>query len=214
MMHREDKYTEEAYLKNVSSRELTNGMDKDPIYKLRLQCLSRGATGILGMARAFRIMDHEGNRKLNLKQFKKGIKHAGIDVTDPEVNELFQRFDADGNGTIDMSEFLLKLRPPLNNSRMDSIEKAFSKMDVNKDGHITVADFEKVYSVDDNPKYQSGDMTKKEILTTFLHNFDVGSPNPDGIITKEEFVNYYASISASIDNDTYFDLVIRQAYNL
>jgi len=50
-MHNMDEYTKEAELKNHAKRELANGRVKDPMDKLRLQCFSRGATGILGLAR-------------------------------------------------------------------------------------------------------------------------------------------------------------------
>lgn len=30
------------------------------------------------------------------------------------------------------------------------------------------------------------------------------SDKPDGIVTLDEFVEYYANVSASIDNDAYF----------
>lgn len=213
-MQRENAYTKEATLQNLAKRELANGVEKDPIYKLRLQCFTRGATGILGLSRAFRVMDSDGSKTLNKEEFKTGIKDMGLDLKETEIDNMFNTFDADSNGSINVNEFLVKLRPPMNISRLNIIDKAFKKMDRNGDNQITVADLKNVYSVRDHPKYLSGEMTEKEILTNFLKNFEAGAPNPDGIVTEEEFVNYYATVSASIDNDAYFDLVMRRAYKL
>lgn len=36
----------------------------------------------------------------------------------------------------------------------------------------------------------------------------------DGIVTFDEFVDYYKDISASIDNDDYFELMIWNAWHI
>jgi len=36
----------------------------------------------------------------------------------------------------------------------------------------------------------------------------------DGIVTIEEFEDYYKDMSASIDNDDYFELMIRNAWHI
>jgi hypothetical protein len=45
------------------------------------------------------------------------------------------------------------------------------------------------------------------------HNIQTGD-RPDGRITLDEFIEYYTNISASIDNDEYFALMMNNSWNL
>ncbi len=38
--------------------------------------------------------------------------------------------------------------------------------------------------------------------------------NKDGKVTPAEFINYYSNVSSSIDNDDYFELMIRNAWHI
>ena len=52
-----------------------------------------------------------------------------------------------------------------------------------------------------------------EVLTEFLENFEVGG-QVDGKVTMSEFENYYQRISASIGDDDYFELMMRNAWHI
>jgi hypothetical protein len=81
-----------------------------PIERLRKQLFERGSNGISGLSRKFKSMDDDGSRSLSISEFKKAILEHGLDFTGPEIVELFNSFDRDKSGTIDMDEFLVRVR--------------------------------------------------------------------------------------------------------
>jgi Ca2+-binding EF-hand superfamily protein len=185
----------------------------DPIELLRASCLSHGANGIKGLGRLFKIMDDDGNRTLDMPEFKKGIRDHGLNFDAHTIQEMFNAFDTDGTGTLDFDEFLIALRPPMSNARKSLIHQAFVKLDKVSDGKITVDDLKGVYNVKKHPKFLSGEWNEDQCLREFLDSFDTHG-HKDGEVTEDEFVNYYAGVSASIDNDAYFDLMMRNAWKL
>lgn len=183
-----------------------------PIEKLREVCLKRGVNGIRMIGRMFKTYDDNGSRMLDREELKNGLQEYGLSMSKDELDQLFTHFDKDGSGSISFDEFLVALRPPMSNSRVELIGKAFAKMDATGDGVITIEDLKKHYDVSQHPKYKTGEWAKDKVLQEFLNNFQGDST--DSEVTKEEFLNYYAGVSASIDQDVYFDYMMRQAWKL
>lgn len=60
----------------------------------------------------------------------------------------------------------------------------------------------------------AGSRTEVEVLQSFLAGFD-GSLGPkSGIVTQEKFHAYYSAVSASVDDDEYFELILRNTWHL
>jgi len=111
------------------------------IDQMRESCLSRGCGGIKLLSVIFRHMDKDFSKRLSRKEFKQGVVAFGMtELSEKDLELLFQCFDKDENDTIDFDEFFRRLRPSLKQSRESTVNEAFDKMDVNKDGVIKVDD--------------------------------------------------------------------------
>lgn len=63
-----------------------------------------------------------------------------------------------------------------------------------------------------HPKFKTGEMSKNDILSEFMAQWD--TDRRDNKVTLDEFIDYYKDVSASVDEDDYFELVIRNAWHL
>ena len=80
------------------------------LQQLKSAVRARGATGIIGMGRAFRIIDDDGSKSVSLSEFKKAMSEYRMSLTDQQLNQIFNYFDKDKNGTLSYDEFIQALR--------------------------------------------------------------------------------------------------------
>ena len=94
----------------------------------------------------------------------------------------------------------------MSKARVTLIRKAFTKLDKTGDGEVTPEDLKDTFDPTHHPKYKNGEWEAEQVFKEFLKVFETPG-DADGVVTWEEFLNYYSGVSASIDGDAYFDLV-------
>jgi uncharacterized tellurite resistance protein B-like protein len=127
-----------------------------PLQQLKAALKERGATGIIGLGRLFRIMDDDGNKSLNVNEFKKAMSEFNLHLNDDEIKQLFDYFDKDRNGTIDYEEFIQSLRGDLSARRKNLINMAFDVVDKDGNGVLEPDDLIGVYDTSKHPDVLSG----------------------------------------------------------
>jgi len=180
---------------------------------LKVELCKRGAKGLSGLARKFRIIDDDNSKSLDAEEFAKAMNECAVMLTKDQLLQLFNWFDTDGNGSIGYEEFLEGVRGEMNDVRRGLVMLAFDVMDKDGNGFLEPDDVVSSYNAKKHPEVLAGKKTENEVLTEFLDTFDVGGEK-DGKVTKNEFCNYYKNISASIDRDDYFELMIRNAWHI
>ena len=149
---------------------------------------------------------------MDVDDFRWGFIDFGISVTKEEAAQVLEYFDRDKNGTVSYDEFLRFLKGDLNATRKAWIRKAYDKLDVNKDGQVKLDDIAQIYDASQHPEVIQGRKTPDEIFREFMTQWD--TQNQDGIVTFDEFCDYYSGVSCSIDSDDYFGVMMTNAWKL
>ena len=166
-------------------------------------------------------MDDDGSGALDNAEFAKALKSYRISSDPLEINAIFDHFDPDDNGQIDYDEFLREIMGPMNARRIALVRKAFAVIDQDKSGILDISDIRHRYNAKKHPDVMSGKQTEEDILYEFLDTFEAAysikhgdSKSRDKSVNMEEWIEYYNNISASIDNDDYFELMMNNTWNL
>ena len=210
--------------KNATMKYNVNKIE-DILVHLRSILIQRGYTGLMSMRRTFMLSDENSSKKISFDDFEKLFKVYRYDLSETEINNLFNYFDNEGNGYIKYNEFIKELCGNLNQFRKNILKQVFNKLDKNEKGYITVGTIRHEYNPKGNPLVRQGKRGEDEILAEFL---DVLEYHFNLLIEKNEeeldvndievdfddFCNFYKNISLFIEDDKYFEIMILSEWGI
>ena len=184
----------------------------DVLKEIKQKVLERGSFGLRGLAMVFKGIDRNGNRLIDHEEFADALERNGFTLDKKAQASLFMACDKNKDGSIDYLEFLRYIRGDLTEERKAAIAKAYEKLDKNHDGKVTLDDIAALYSAKMHPEVISGKKTEEQVYKQFMSLWD--TQVVDGIVTLEEFMDYYKDLSALIDRDDYFVAMVKSAWKL
>jgi Ca2+-binding EF-hand superfamily protein len=170
-----------------------------------------GDSGVRGFTKGFCVMDRDGSNALTKEELFNGLQKYGIQISLAEVDVIVKHFDRKGSGQVDLADFLRGLRGHIKRRRREIVEQAYKCLDRNGDQSVTLGEMAQLYATDRHPAVLKGQKTKDQVLKEFIGSWDKSG---DAIVTWDEFLDYYKDLSASIENDDYFELMVRNAWHL
>jgi Ca2+-binding EF-hand superfamily protein len=87
------------------------------IAKIKTKLASRGARGLIGMGKQFKIFDDDNSRSLDFYEFTKAMKEQMLGLSESDIKTVFDAFDRNRDGTVDYDEFIRILQGPMNSFR-------------------------------------------------------------------------------------------------
>jgi Ca2+-binding EF-hand superfamily protein len=179
---------------------------------------SGGVSSLKSLGLQFRLLDSDNGGTLTKSELELGLdkfmRGFGVHLAKAETEELFKLFDVDGSGSITYDEFLKGIRGTMGSARVELVKLAFAQLDRRGQGVVTLEDIAHIYDVSGNPLVKAGKLSKVDALKAFMSQWHLAHKKHTDDITLDDFLEYYDWISASIDRDDYFELMIRNAWHI
>ena len=210
---------EEATIKyNVNSYE-------DLMAHLRNNLVQRGPRGLMSIRRTFMLIDENSDKRIQFSEFEKMFKRYRFNLSQVEINNLFNYFDKDGSGYIDYGEFIGGILGDLSKFRKDILKQVFDKIDKNETGTITVGQLREAYNPKEHPLVRQGKRSEDEILGDFIDSLEyhfslLNEKNDENVDVNEikidfdDFCDFYKTISVSVEDDKYFEIMVMSEWGL
>ena len=134
---------------------------------------------------AFQMFDKDNDGVITATELGELMRSLGQNVTETEVNDLLNEVDIDGNGTIELDEFIEMMRRPQPDGDTDEeLRAAFRAFDADGNGYISHAELKAVM------QSLGEGLTDAEIMEMIIE----ADLNGDGQIDFEEFKNMMTNI--------------------
>lgn len=188
------------------------------ILKLRNMLVFRGAKGIFGLQRMFKLFDKQSTNKIHIADFDSLCQAYRLDLSTEEVNALFSLFDDNHTGYINYNAMVRLLTGEMNEARTNLVRKAFAHLDRKKTNTIDQNDLKILFNSPRHPDVVLAKRTQDEVLGEWLDNLDAFCLYNDiplhQSLSFDQFMQFYSQISMAIDDERYFEYMVINVWNL
>ena len=114
--------------------------DDQLVEMFKQKLIQRGARGIFGMQRVFKVMDDNNSGTLDIQEFWKALCDFRLAISQEECRALFDKFDLNQDGEVSYNELMSDVAGEMNQFRKDLVLRAFKKLDRDGSGKIDMRD--------------------------------------------------------------------------
>ena len=197
-------------VKTINTQELPS------IKKLRNLLANRGMKSIFIIQRMLYIYDKNQSGEIPLEKLCDIFEIYNINIAREEIFEFFEFLDKEHKGLIKYNDLIMILINNINENRILLIQNLFDKIRKGKE-YILLNDIKKYFNPDKYPDVLEQKKTSDEIAFDFIDSleifkeYNINLKNEsiiNGIMTYNDFENYFKEISLSINDDKIFDYII------
>lgn len=159
----------------------------------------------------YKRQDASGGGPLQAAEFNEGLHEFGINMRREDVDRLVRLLDRQNRGAIFVEEFMRGVRPDITMARRDLVLQAFQLIDDSGSGEVPVEELISLYDTSMHPAVICKKKTQEELNQVFAQDW---RRIQGGVVRLADFLEVYSNISASTDNDDYFELMVRNGWHI
>jgi len=192
----------------------------NPIEKLKIILKSRGSRGLMSLKRSLILSDDKNNKRVSLNKFKSICNDYRFDLSNEEINYIYLKYCFTCNkGFIEYEDLINDIIGKLNKKRIEIIKFTFENLlRYDTKTYVRLEDIKKKFNPKGHPDYINNKRDEDEILAEFLdyfqYHFQLFNETQQDLITYSQFLNFYKYISFDIENDDYFEKMMKGVWNL
>ena len=203
-------------IKNNNNVNTINTQELPSIKKLRNLLANRGMKSIFIIQRMLYIYDKNQSGEIPFEKLCDIFEIYNINIAREEIFEFFEFLDKEHKGLIKYNDLIMILINNVNENRIILIQNLFDKIRKGKE-YILLNDIKKYFNPDKYPDVLEQKKTSDEIAFDFIDSleifkeYNINLKNEsiiNGIMTYNDFENYFKEISLSINDDKIFDYII------
>ena len=201
---------------NNNNVNIINTQELPSIKKLRNLLANRGMKSIFIIQRMLYIYDKNQSGEIPFEKLCDIFEIYNINIAREEIFEFFEFLDKEHKGLIKYNDLIMILINNVNENRIILIQNLFDKIRKGKE-YILLNDIKKYFNPDKYPDVLEQKKTSDEIAFDFIDSleifkeYNINLKNEsiiNGIMTYNDFENYFKEISLSINDDKIFDYII------